>query len=428
MTQTNPYESAKELINEAADKLNLELWVREALLMIHKELRVTFPVRMDDNNIKIFTGFRIQHNHMIGPFKGGIRYHWDVNLDEVRALATWMTIKCGVVDIPFGGAKGGVICNPKDMSEKELERMTRAFVRRIAPIIGPSIDIPAPDVYTNAKVMGWIVDEYSKCSGKKELAVVTGKPLNMGGSEGREEATGKGGLFVLKQVIKEKYVKGLDSLKDKTVVIQGMGNVGATFAKFVHEEGAKVIAVSDSKGAIINKEGLDIPKVIEHKKKTGCVIDYRGATNTTNEDILELNCDILVPAALEDVITMENVDRIKAKLILELANGPISASADKFLYKKGIIVIPDVLANAGGVTVSYFEWMQNLDNEHWSKEEVNKKLEERMNRNTSLVLETAKKYNVRTRLGAYILSISRITKKSKEELEEDHCDCWRKIF
>ncbi len=428
MTQSNPYENAKELINEVADKLNLEMWIREALLMIHKELKVTFPVEMDDGTVKIFTGFRIQHNHMRGPFKGGIRYHWDVNLDEVRALATWMTIKCGVVDIPMGGGKGGVICNPKDMSEKELEKMSRAFIRRIAPIIGPSVDIPAPDVYTNPKVMSWFVDEYSKCAGKKELGVVTGKPLELGGSEGRDKATARGGMFVLKQVIKEGYVKGMDTLKDKKVVVQGFGNAGATFAKFAHEEGAKVIAVSDSKGAIVNEDGLDIPKVIKHKEKSKCVSDCSDSTNTTNEDILEMECDILVPAALENVITMENVDRIKAKLILELANGPISLGADKVLYKKGITVIPDVLANAGGVTVSYFEWRQNLDDEHWSKEEVNKKLERIMNENASLVIETAKKYKVRTRLGAYILSISRITDKAEEELKEDHCDCWKKIF
>lgn len=428
MTQTNPYENAKELINEAADKLNLEVWVREALLMIHKELHVTFPVRMDDDSIKIFNGFRVQHNHMRGPFKGGIRYHWDVNIDEVRALATWMTIKCAVVDIPLGGAKGGVICNPKDMSEKELERMTKAFVRRISPLIGPSIDIAAPDVYTNAKVMKWIVEEYAKCTGKKELAVVTGKPLEMGGSEGRDEATAKGGLLVLKQLIKEKYVKELDSLKDKKVVIQGFGNAGSVFARLIYEEGAKVIAVSDSKGAIINENGLKIPKVIKHKKMKGCVSDCMGATNTTNEDILEMDCDILVPAALENVITMENVDRVKAKMILELANGPVTSSAGKVLYKKGVTVIPDVLANAGGVTVSYFEWRQNLDDEHWSKKKVNEKLEKVMNKNTSLVIKTAKKYNVRTRLGAYILSMSRITEKAKEELADEHCECWRKIF
>lgn len=428
MNPTDTYESAKELINEAADKLNLEPWIREALLMTHRELHVTFPVEMDDGSIKIFNGFRVQHNHMRGPFKGGIRYHWNVNLDEVRALATWMTIKSAVVDIPFGGAKGGVVCNPKDMSEQELGRMTRGFVRRITPFIGPNVDIPAPDVYTNAKVMKWIEEEYNKCTGKKELAVVTGKPIDMGGSEGREEATGLGGLFVLKEVLGQGYVRGLDSLKGKKVVVQGFGNVGAVFARLAYEEGADVISVSDSKGAIFDENGLNIPIVIEHKKKTRCVVDCSGAENTTNEDILELDCDFLVPAALENVITMENADKIKAKLILELANGPISASADKILHKKGITVIPDVLANAGGVTVSYFEWKQNLANEHWSREEVNKKLEQIMNRNTSLVLETANKYNVRARLGAYILGISRISKKARIELKEDHYQCFERYL
>jgi len=360
---------------------------------------------------------------MMGPFKGGIRYHWDVNLDEVRALATWMTIKCGVVNIPMGGGKGGVVCNPKDMSEKELESMTRAFTRRIAPIIGPPVDIPAPDIYTNPKVMGWIMDEYSKCVGKKMPAVVTGKSIEMGGSEGRDKATARGGLFVLRKVIKEGYVKGLKSLKDKKVVVQGFGNAGANFAKFMHEEGVKVIAVSDSKGAIINENGLDIPKLVKHKEKTKCVADCEGSTNSTNEEILELECDILVPAALENVITMENVDMVKAKLILELANGPVSVSADKVLYKKGITVIPDVLANAGGVTVSYFEWKQNLANEHWSEEEVNKKLGKIMNENTKLVIKIVKKYKVTTRMGAYILSISRIAEKAKNELDENHHTC-----
>jgi len=395
--------------------------------MTHRELHVTFPVEMDDGSIRIFNGYRVQHNHMRGPFKGGIRYHWDVNLDEVRALAMWMTIKTAVVDIPLGGGKGGVICNPKDMSEKELERMTRGFVRRIAPIIGSTVDIPAPDVYTNAKVMRWIAEEYGKCTDKKDLGVVTGKPLDFGGSEGREEATALGGLFVLKHIIKKKIV-GIGSLKGKSVVIQGFGNAGAIFARLAYEEGAKVIAVSDSKGAILNEGGLDIPKVIEHKKEKGYVADCRGATNTTNEDLLEMGCDILVPAALENVITMENVNRIKAKLILELANGPLTASADKILYKKGVMVIPDVLANAGGVIVSYFEWKQNLANEHWGKEEVNKKLEKIMNKNTSLVLETAKKYKVSPRLGAYILAISRISEKAKVELSEDHYQCFAKFL
>ena len=428
MTQINPHESAKELINEATDKIELDSWIKEALLMTHRELHVTFPVEMDDGSIKIFNGYRVQHNHMRGPFKGGIRYHWNVNLDEVRALATWMTIKIAVVDLPLGGGKGGVICNPKDMSEKELENMTRAFVRRIAPLIGPQVDIPAPDVYTNPTVMSWIVDEYAKCMGKKHLAVVTGKPLNNGGSEGRKEATARGGLFALRQVIKENYVEGIDTLKDKKIAIQGFGNAGMTFARLVYEEGAKVIAVSDSKGAIFDEKGLNIPKVLLHKEKTKCVADCEGSANITNEDILEMKCDILVPAALENVIIMENAERIKAKIILELANGPVSAAADKVLHKNGITVIPDVLANAGGVTVSYFEWKQNLEDAHWSEEEVNSKLEKVMNKNTSLVLATAKKHKVRVRVGAYILAIERIAKTAKSELDENHHTCFTKYL
>jgi len=422
MTQTNPHENAKELINKAADKINMEKWVREALLTTHRELQVTFPVEMDDKTIKVFHGYRVQHNHMRGPFKGGIRYHWDVNLDEIRALATWMTIKSAVVNIPMGGGKGGVVCNPKDMSEKELEQMTRGFVQRIAPLIGPSIDVPAPDVYTNAKVMAWIVDEYSKFAGKKELAVVTGKPLDLGGSEGREEATALGGLFVLKQIIKENYIQGLDSLDGKKIVVQGMGNVGGIFARLAHEQGAKVIAVSDSKGAIFNENGLDILKVIEHKQNNGKVCDYSEAENITNEELLCLECDILVPAALENAITMENAEKIKAKTILELANGPISSGADKVLNEKSIIIIPDVLANAGGVTVSYFEWKQNIEDQHWSLEDVNEKLEKIMNENTSKVLEKAKQYNVSVRLGAYILALERISDSAKKELDSEH---WR---
>jgi len=428
MSQNNPHESAKELINEAADKLDLKPWIKEALLMTHRELHVTFPVKMDDGSIKIFQGYRVQHNHMRGPYKGGIRYHWNVNLDEIRALATWMTIKTAVVDIPMGGGKGGVICNPKDMSQKELERMTKGFVQRIAPIIGSTIDVPAPDVYTNATVMKWIVEEYEKCTGKKDLGVVTGKPLDLGGSEGRDEATAKGGMFVLKQILKEKYVEGLDSLKDKKVVVQGFGNAGSIFARLAYEEGAKVIAVSDSKGAIINEEGLDISKVLEHKAKTKCVAECKDARNTTNDDLLKLECDILVPAALENAITMENASDIKAKLILELANGPVSAAADKVLYKNGVIIIPDVLANAGGVTVSYFEWFQNKENEHWTREEVNKKLEKIMNDNTSLMIAKAKENNVRARIGAYILAIERIAKEAQKELHEDHYKCYNKFL
>ena len=425
MTQTNPYEDVKSTIRSAAEKINLDKWILDALLMTHRELHVSFPVKMDDESIKVFNGYRVQHNHMRGPFKGGLRYHWNVNLDEVRALATWMTIKCAIVNIPMGGGKGGVVCNPKDMSEKELERMTKGFTQRIAPIIGPKSDIPAPDVYTNAKVMGWILDEYNKCMKKKVKAVVTGKPLELGGSEGREQATSYGGLLVLKEIINQKYVSWLNTLKDKTIIIQGMGNVGGIFAKLAYQEGAKIIAVSDSKGAIINKSGLDIEKVISHKEKTGCVNDCSDSENTTNEDILELDCDILVPAALENVITMENVENIKAKLILELANGPISSAADSVLNKK-VVIIPDVLANGGGVTVSYFEWKQNIDNEHWSLEEVNEKLEKIMSENTIKVIETSKEFNVSLRMGAYILAIKRVAEQADKELDDEHC--WKEYF
>jgi glutamate dehydrogenase/leucine dehydrogenase len=428
MRTTNPYEHAKELIVEAANRIKMEPWIREALLMTHRELHVSFPVEMDDGSIEIFNGYRVQHNHMRGPFKGGLRYHYNVNLDEIRALATWMTIKTAVVDIPMGGGKGGVICNPKDMSEQELERMTRAFIRRILPIIGPGMDIAAPDVYTNAKVMSWIVDEYSRCTGKKELAVVTGKPLDMGGSEGREEATGLGGLYVLQEILKEGLIKGFKSLKGKNIVVQGFGNVGATFAKLAFDEGAKVIAVSDSKGAIHNMDGLDIDHVIKHKKDRGSVTDCSGGNNTTNEDILQTECDILVPAALENVITMENAHKINAKIILELGNGPIAHGADNLLHKRGILVVPDVLANAGGVTVSYFEWKQNLKKERWTKKEVYEKLEKIMKVNTKLVFKKARENKVRPRLGAYILALQRIGEMAKKELRADHKECFDKYM
>ena len=425
MAASNPYENAKKELIQAADIVKLEPWIREALLMNHRELQVTFPVRMDDGSIKIFTGYRIQHNHMRGPFKGGIRYHWQVNLDEVRALATWMTIKCAVVDIPFGGAKGGVVCNPKDMSEAELERMTRGFIQRIAPIIGPHVDIPAPDVYTNPKIMGWIADEYNKHR-KKELAVVTGKPISMGGSEGREEATSLGGFYVLQETIKQKAANGIDDVRGKKIIIQGFGNVGSNFAQLAHQAGAKIIAVSDSKGAIVSESGIDIDTLLSHKDKSGCVSDCKGAVNTTTEDILSLPCDILVPAALENTIIMENVNRIKAKVILELANGPVSANADAILHQKGVPIIPDVLANAGGVTVSYFEWKQNLRKEHWSKDEVYKKLEQIMRDNTVQVIHASKKCKKSLRIGAYVLALERIAKAAKRELTEEHY--WEEYF
>jgi len=417
----NPFEDAKKFISEAADTLKIEPWIKEVLLTTHRELHVNFPVEMDDGSVRNFVGYRVQHNHMRGPFKGGIRYHWQVNLDEIRALAAWMTIKCAVVDIPFGGAKGGVVCNPKDLSEKELERMTKGFIQRIGPLIGPAIDIPAPDVYTNAKIMQWMVEEYNRCSRRTELAIVTGKPLDKGGSEGREEATAKGGFFVLEKILQEDYAPGLGKLPNKIVAVQGMGNVGGTLAKFIYETGGKVIAVSDSQGAIVNHKGLDIPKVMKHKEHNGSVLDFPGAMNITNEELLELPCDILVPSALEDVIHRQNAERIKAKMILEMANGPVTAEASVILKKKGVVIIPDILANAGGVTVSYFEWLQNLKKEHWTKIEVNSKLRDIMYKSISAVLQTARKFNTDLQKASYLIAVKRIAEKARSELHESHC-------
>ncbi|MBU4455930.1 MAG: Glu/Leu/Phe/Val dehydrogenase, partial [Nanoarchaeota archaeon] len=324
--------------------------------------------------------------------------HWNVDLDEIRALATWMSIKTAVVDLPLGGGKGGVICNPKEMSKQELENMTRAFTRAIALNIGPDKDIPAPDVYTNAEVMSWIVDEFSKINNKEILGVVTGKPLNKGGSLGRDTATAKGALYVLKEAVKD--------LKDKKVAIQGFGNAGYHFAKFLFEEGCKIIAVSDSKGSAYDEQGLDPEELMNYKKENGSVKGFKDECN-----ILELDCDILAPAALENSITKDNVDKIKTKVIVELANGPITPEADKVLFDKGIIVLPDVLVNAGGVTVSCYEWQQNLANEKWSLEEVDNKLEKTMRENSIKVFEIAKEFNVDNRLAAYILAIKRLSEK-----------------
>ena len=413
----NVYENAKFVVKKAAGLINLEPWITEILLAPQREVHVAFPVRMDDSSIRIFQGYRVQHNNARGPYKGGIRYHWNVDLNEVRALATWMTIKCAVAGIPLGGGKGGVICDPKEhdgvkaLSKNELERMTRAFTRAIADNIGPEKDIPAPDVYTNSEIMGWVADEYAKVCNKKieeVYGVVTGKAVENGGSLGRDKATARGGQFVLRECIKAgcSSVKNLENAK---VAVQGFGNAGSNFAKLVHsQDKCKIIAVSDSTGGIYNPNGLDPDDVLKHKEKTGSVCAYRGAHDITNHGLLELECDILVPAALENVITKENCGEIKSKIILELANGPVTPEADDVLFKKGIIILPDILANAGGVTVSCYEWQQNLKKEHWSAEKVDMMLEETMRTNAKQVLETAKKHKVNNRLGAYVLAIGRI--------------------
>jgi len=398
-------------IRNAAKVMNLEPWITEIIVHPEREVSVTFPVRMDDDSVKMFRGYRVQHSSVRGPHKGGIRYHWGVNIHEVRALSTWMTIKNATVNIPMGGGKGGVICNPKEMSEAELERMTRGFISKISPNIGPTKDIPAPDVYTNSKIMGWMVDEYANSTGLAKadvLGVVTGKALGEGGSLGRAEATARGGQFVLREAVKTKSVP-LSTLKNATVVVQGFGNAGATVARLLHEkDGSRIIAVSDSKGGIYCESGLDPDRVMEFKETNGSVVGFPGTKEIKNGDLLEIECDVLVPSALENVITDENVDKIKAKVVLELANGPTTPEADKVLFKKGTIVIPDILANAGGVTVSYFEWDQNTQDRYFGEKEVDIKLQEIMETNAAEVFKTAKSYKVNNRIGAYVLAMSRL--------------------
>ncbi len=402
------FEQGIKRLEHVAEKIGLEDWILEALKRPKRVVKVSFPVKMDDGTIRTFTGYRVLYNDARGPGKGGIRYHPNVNEDEVTALAFWMTIKNAVVDLPYGGAKGGVTVNPKELSPTELERLSRAYIRAIADVIGDERDIPAPDVYTNPKVMAWMVDEYETITRKHENGVITGKPLSIGGSKGRFMATSWGGFFVLEEALKTYGIDG------KTVAIQGIGNVGGGLAKILHEKGYKVVAISDSKGGIYNPDGLDIPAVLEHKKKTGRVSGFPGANDITNDELLELDVDILVPAAIENVITMENADKIKAKLILELANGPTTAEADEILRKKGIVVVPDVLANAGGVTVSYFEWVQNRMGYYWSEEEVLQRLEEKMKAAFRDVHEKATALNGDLRTGAYAVAVERVAEAMRD--------------
>ncbi|HDG61582.1 MAG TPA: Glu/Leu/Phe/Val dehydrogenase, partial [Thermotoga sp.] len=354
----NPYEIFLEQLERASKVLKLKGDIVEMLKHPERVIEVSIPVKMDDGSIKVFTGWRSQHNTALGPTKGGIRYHWNVTKEEVMALSAWMTFKNAVMNLPYGGGKGGIRVNPKEMSEGEVERLSRTYIQRIYKYIGPEEDIPAPDVYTNPQIMAWMMDEYSKLVGKFSPGVITGKPLIVGGSKGRKTATARGGFFVLREALK---VRG-ERFEDMKAAIQGFGNAGSNAAIYLYEAGVKVVAVSDSKGGIFKEDGLPIPDVVKHKKETRSVIDFPGARNITNEELLELNVDILVPAALEDVITEENAPRVKARYILELANGPTTPEADEILTSKGVMILPDILANAGGVTVSYFEWVQNLMN------------------------------------------------------------------
>jgi glutamate dehydrogenase/leucine dehydrogenase len=406
--QINPFETAKAQLELAAETAKLDKNKIERLKYPDRYVEVSIPVKMDSGEQKIFTGFRSQHNNARGPYKGGIRYHQDVNLDEVRALSFWMSFKNAVVNVPFGGGKGGIIVNPKELSAGELERLSRGFVQKIYPIIGPETDVPAPDVNTTGQIMGWMLDEYQKCSGNKSMATFTGKSLDNGGSQGREEATGFGGVYVFEEVIKSKAV---NLAKDSSIAIQGFGNVSTFFAKKAFESGYKIVALSDSQGGIYNSDGLDLDKVFVHKKSTGALKDFAGAKNISNSELLELPVDVLVPAALENVLTGDNAAKIKAKLIVEMANGPTTPGADMVFASKNIAVIPDILANSGGVCTSYYEWYQNMNNESWSREQVLEKLSAQIKQAFADVLEQKNKYNCTFRTAAYILAAQRIIEK-----------------
>jgi len=407
----NPLDVAMKQVDIAAEKLKLDPGLVEKTKHTKRELIVHFPVKMDDGNVKIFTGYRVQHNVTRGPGKGGIRYHPDVDLDEVRALAMWMTWKAAVVNIPFGGAKGGVQCNPKNMSMQELEKMTRRFTWEIAMMIGPDQDIPAPDVYTNPQVMAWIMDTYSTMKGYAVHGVVTGKPLELGGSLGRYEATGKG-VFITAQ--EAAHHKGIP-IEGARVVVQGCGNVGGIAAQYFDRAGAKVIAISDSKSGVYNENGLNISQVLNCKQRYSCLItpEARGGEEITNEELLELDCDILVPSALENQITEKNVSKIKTKIIAEGANGPTTPEADKVLYDRGIFMVPDILANAGGVTVSYFEWVQNLQELLWNEEEISERLTRILKRAFNEVIDISQREKVDMRTAALMLGIGRVVEATK---------------
>ncbi len=366
-------------------------------------LEVSVPVRMDDGSLKVFTGYRCQHDDTRGPAKGGIRYHQDVTASEVRALAFWMTFKCAVAGLPFGGGKGGIIVDPKKLSRTELERLSRAYMRAIAPIVGPEKDVPAPDVYTNATVMAWMMDEYSIIAGGRSPAVITGKPVALGGSLGRDDATGRGGFYQLLELARRRKWDP----KKTTIAIQGFGNAGQHFATLAAQEGYRLVAASDSKGGIHNPEGYDVKALIDLKEREGSVTKAKGK-QISNAEILELEVDVLVPAALENQLTSENAGRIKAKTVIELANGPTTADADETLFKNGVTVVPDILANSGGVTVSYFEWTQNLSGFYWKLEDVHERLKERMVREFNAVAEMAESKKIPMRTAAYAVALNRL--------------------
>jgi glutamate dehydrogenase/leucine dehydrogenase len=422
MLKNDPWKRAQDQLKEIAAKIDYNPKLLKRLLKPDRIINVNLPLKLKNGKTKNFKGYRVQHNNILGPYKGGLRYHHQVSMEEIKALSFWMTMKNSVVNVPFGGGKGGIVVNPKELDVKELEDLTRIFAKKLAKYIGPKIDVPAPDVNTNPQIMSWIVDEYSKAKKKWTPAVVTGKPLDKGGSQGRTEATGLGGVYALIAILKAKKIK----YKGMTVAIQGFGNVGRYLSIFLQKEGFKVVAVSDSTGVLYIPNGIPSLEQVhvckEEKGKVamcyciGSVCDLKhkekmGGKNITPDKLLELPVDIIVPSALENVITKENANKISAKIILEMANGPTTLEADRILDKKGVMVIPDILANSGGVATSYFEWYQNLHNLKWGKSEVFKKLKEKMEKASESVLNAQEKYKVTLREAAYIVALKNIGKK-----------------
>ena len=405
----NPFRIAMRQFDTAAEKLELSEGLREVLRRPRRALSLSLPIKMDDGSLRVFQGYRVQHNSSRGPCKGGIRYHPNVTFDEVQALASWMTWKCATVNIPFGGAKGGIVCDPKELSKDELERLTRRYAFEISPFIGPASDIPAPDVYTDSQVMAWIMDTYSMIHGHSAPGVVTGKPTFLGGSQGRREATARGCVFAIRAACK---VRGIDFSR-ATVAIQGFGNAGSIAANLLAAQGATVIAVSDSHQGLLDRKGLDVAAVEAHKLENGTLEGYTGAETIASDKVLELECDILIPAALENQITLENAARVRAKIVAEAANGPTTPGADVILYENDVLVLPDILANAGGVTVSYFEWVQDLAELFWDEDEVNRKLERIMVQAFEAVHGIAQKYKVDMRTAAYMLAVDRVAKATQ---------------
>jgi glutamate dehydrogenase (NAD(P)+) len=409
-TQENPFEIVKKQVDKCAEILELAPEVTALLKNPLREFHVSLPVRMDNGLIKVFQGFRVQYNDARGPGKGGIRFHPEETIDTVRALSAWMTWKCSLLDLPLGGAKGGVICNPKEMSPAELERLSRAYIRAVYPLIGPEKDVPAPDVYTTPQIMAWMMDEYSVIAGKPQFGVITGKPLAIGGSPGRGDATARGGMFTIREAAK---ALGID-LSKATVAVHGYGNAGYYAAKLCQEMlGCKVVAACDSKGGVYCEEGIDPLKAYNCKESSGTVCTLKGVEKVTNQDLLALDVDILIPAAIENVITADNADKVKAKIVAELANGPTTPDADDILYDNGVHIIPDFLCNAGGVTVSYFEMVQNAYMYDWDEAEVYDKLDKRITAAYHSVLDTSREYQINMRQAAYVVAVKRVVEAMK---------------